>query len=788
MMSENLEHFQERKIMYQKNLAWFEENKVSFYQNIKNQEYNFSELVFDAEEIVNIVIGDKKIYPQDAQQFAKEQIANIDNYTKLEYDVSPNSFSYSDRIFGRGYSRKLILQRAISTNIHYFCAELSAKVLDKGLVTAQALTNDTKAKRYINNGAFIICAGLGLGYQIEEIFAEYEFSTLVILETQINFIQHAAHIHDFSKWQEKCRARSGNLVIICTDNNESFKPYLSNGIYNDINYSLFPDSFIFKHLDNSFYNDVITTKEQWSKDFSINKGFIEDEAIMAMNHVINVFRGLKGKQEYSHKILNARPIEYRKLPILVVGNGPSLDSSIEIIREKVKQGYMLMACGTAVGTLLNNDLMPHFYTNTENTFLNYWAMKNSMKQAQKDPRFKDIIFVGLATTGPGLVNLFKRAILIMRTHSAGSTNIVKHCVKSKYKVEVRYIAPNVANTAISTAIALGFRDVYLFGIDLGRRQAQETHAKTSIYQKNKKFMENIFLQKGYIKEDLIRAEFQLRWQTVGKMGGAIKTKANFGGNVTATGILTMAKDTLVSMASHLKKAHHNTYRIFNCSDGANIKNIIPLLPHLVPDLLDSSSEKVLEELEKIYNSYENFDFSDEALDSYKKSLHKNIEVVDADQEDFNVIIDKYSDFDFQGYVEFQKFSEEIIKLCTMMNDRDFEVKKFIRGSVNQNLLYIYKLFTFIEPEKRNEYMAIALEYFQEIVNHYYEYVKIFLQNQLDFLSNHTIQDNENLFSIAQRDFFEHHYHKLCKARGKVEKHYGFVFLEEGIVNYNNISS
>ena len=58
--------------------------------------------------------------------------------------------------------------------------------------------------------------------------------------------------------------------------------------------------------------------------------------------------------------------KYAKLPVFVIGSGPSLDNDIPFIR-KNQDKAIVVACGTAIDTLYHAGIKPDFYACTERT-------------------------------------------------------------------------------------------------------------------------------------------------------------------------------------------------------------------------------------------------------------------------------------------------------------------------------------------------------------------------------------------------------------------------------------
>ena len=778
---------QKAKLLYQKNLAWLEEYQPALYERIIEHEYDSSQLMFNDEgKIINVLENNKNYYSKDADIFAREQSEDTDCFSRIKFSIAPNMSTFPLTYSSRGYAQRSKERQIQAVNLHYFCADLFSKIMDKGLVTFDTMIADEQMVSETKNGAFVICAGIGLGYHIEAFFKKYDFSNLIVIETQIGFIQHCAHTHDFSVWHEKCLKKSGTFTIIYTDKSESVKPYLSDTIYNNINYPLFPYSFIFKHIDSAFYREIIDSKDEWSKSFMVNKGFAEDEYVMQINNFFNCFRSFIEGREQPDKILTKIPVEFRKLPVLVIGNAPSLDKSIDVIKEKAKQGYVIIACGTALGTLLYHDIFPHIFVNAENSFTNYWAIYNSAKEKKDDSRFKKIIFIGLPTTNPGLVSLFQRAIFVMRYYSAGAVDVTTHCLEENINYEFLYLSPTVINTAMAVTIALGFKEIYMLGVDLGKRDAKYSHSEKSLYVRNQEEINEITLENGFKERDILKTSLAKSYATTRKNSKNKKKRGNFGNDVDAIGTFLYTESTLINLMAHLKRAHINSYQVFNCSDGVFIKNMIPLLPHLIPDLPEELHNCAEKEIDEIFDVHKPLNLSEQMIDNYTQMLIKRMEIIDSEQDKFNKLMEKYHHSKVTNYAEFQKFSEEIRVCCLKSTDENREITKILIGSVTQYLLYMYIFFIHIDSDGIDEYMKIACEDFQEAINQFYEYIKIFYQYQLDFLEKKQLgQIDKNFVMPTRRKFTTHHYHELLKVRKKIENSYNFVFPEEQIVEFND---
>jgi hypothetical protein len=113
--------------------------------------------------------------------------------------------------------------------------------------------------------------------------------------------------------------------------------------------------------------------------------------------------------------------------------------------------------------------------------------------------------------------------------------------------------PTVSNCGIAFASALGFKDVYLFGIDLGFPEGEKHHSKLSTYYNIKESAKKSIKM---IKQDFTNAP---------------TVAGNFGGKVI-TNSLYLTSVQQAEMALKINKRMH----CFNTSNGVFIKGADPL--------------------------------------------------------------------------------------------------------------------------------------------------------------------------------------------------------------------
>jgi hypothetical protein len=128
-----------------------------------------------------------------------------------------------------------------------------------------------------------------------------------------------------------------------------------------------------------------------------------------------------------------------------------------------------------------------------------------------------------------------------------------------YKEFARFRSnPTCTNGGADLALRMGFKQVYLFGVDYGFRDESHHHAKASMY-----FDEN--------QDDFTEELAKVVEQTHAASRGGREIDANFGGKVLSTDTFIHSRDALQFSIREFSDA-----RVFNLNDGAEIKGAIPL--------------------------------------------------------------------------------------------------------------------------------------------------------------------------------------------------------------------
>lgn len=234
-------------------------------------------------------------------------------------------------------------------------------------------------------------------------------------------------------------------------------------------------------------------------------------------------------------------------PVFVVGNGPSLDKLIPYIKQ-YKDQVILVTCGTALSAVMAYGIVPDFHAEAEQNRSTYPLIKN-VKNKEK---LKEICLISFTAVHPATLALFKEAYLAFKKGEVATKFIKIFLPESERNdfPELIYAYPTATNLALSFIAEVGFKNVYLFGVDLGQVESEKHHSIKSIY----------FNDDGKELHDFSKSNPH-NYVVPGNFREIVFTKMEF----------NMARQTMDFLIKRFKNLV-----VYNCSDGARIEQAIPL--------------------------------------------------------------------------------------------------------------------------------------------------------------------------------------------------------------------
>ena len=405
--------------------------------------------------------------------------------------------------------------------------------------------------------------GIGLGYQLGYLYEKIRVRNLYILEPNPDLLYASFYTFDWYTLLPYLSENGDHIYFYTGDFDQDRMMRDQIAFYSD-----FP-GFVRTYLP------VLATYEskpilETYRRFVNDVGMLQDQSGFFDDYIF----GLSGALEsVARKVPFLKNLTERSklkdIPCVVVGNGPSLDSSAEFIR-KVQDRAVIIACGTAVTALEGYGIKPHIYVAVE-------RLRNVAESLDnlKDPHFlDDVLLIGTEVLHPDTVAHFRHRVLMLKQNEMFLPLLMtSRTMKRGTLMEAAYINPLVSNMGTSTAVNLGFRNIYLAGIDCGAKDESRSHSSKSYY----------YDEKGQMKKEYSDNILNRFSESV---------PGNFGGEVRSNYLFKSS----VSYMGALFSENRESCRVWNLSDGQGIERerLFDYLEHEESMVLDTTPEKLLD--------------------------------------------------------------------------------------------------------------------------------------------------------------------------------------------------
>ncbi|PKF62899.1 hypothetical protein CW745_05615 [Psychromonas sp. psych-6C06] len=619
------------------NMAVLKKFMPDVYKFYENYTPTRVKLIFDENGHLNLVSNGNLIYDDDPQKLSEQQVS--------EFLKKPRHFTYHvQRDGNRTYEHEITLDKIVDKRVD-----------EIGLSTSAPFSKGDQID-------FIAFMGTGLGHHLQSIFNQVDIRYAFVYEPDVDCFYCTLHSVDIGDMIKSCFAKGGQLTLQIGGNangfvNEIAKIFKRKGYFNASRL------FLYRHYLSDQTNEAFQMVHDLAHRYVSGWGFCEDEIIGISHTLSNI------TESQFPCLVDSAKAKKRDLPVFIIGNGPSLDASIEYLKAH-KGEAIVFSCGTALKTLLNNDITPDIHIEMERPAI---LLDLVLKMGEKE-KLKQIDLICLNTVYPEVLKLFKKAHLVLKPLDAGGA-FVREFISDKF-TEVLYSNPTVSNAAASIAIEMGFEKLVLFGVDYGFRDDQRHHSKESIYYHD-------------------NADLKFNLPT---MKGNLKVPGNFVDEVLTTQIFDASR----MMLEMLLQANPNVTCI-NTSDGAKIElstacriSDLPLHKNI-----NEKSHVVANLLEECFEYQEGL--KNNLNDEFKLLIPK-----------FKVYIKKLQSFT-KGVNTRVELAEAFSKQYAFLNNTEINraktiFQRFINGSLNymqSNIMSNVYLFTEREPQE--QYIKFCLE-------------------------------------------------------------------------------
>lgn len=540
----------------------------------------------------------------------------------------------------------------------------------------------------------LVITGVGLGFHIENIIKQRDIGSLIIYEHKLDRFLTSLYCIDWEAIYRRFDPNKGTsiqLIIVNTDDQHILKGVLWNELIKYCPHFPFATLFYNHLMDETNQKvidhvraDIINYLQQW--------GHYDDE--------INQYNN--ARQNLLHNARAFFPSRFRLNPdisIAVVGAGPSLDGRIEYL-QKYRDRLLIISCGTAIGTMFRYNIKPDFHVELESDYIVYEALSKSTTEEFR----KDIILLASAQVNPRALNLFEHSCIYFKDSTALSELFVNN-----HNDIITNTTPTCTNAGVAIACHLGVKNIFLFGTDFGFIDKSVHHASGSIYYKDKSEISSVL-------SDANDFEIAKTIKTTNVHGEQIDTKPMY-----------FVSQRMVEEC--IKFNHLKNIKVYNCSDGASIKNSqwLPI------DIMDKTLENLNSDLQP----------KSIAREIYKLSVHFDKEVIDKKSDTLIEFIDYVFDI-----LQRKKVKDINLKnVCGsifMMNNlisRHIHEKKgylyyFIRGQI---WLFLSMYFTYAMSARSEEDLAFVVSTCEDWLNEHHRR----LREEMEFVLYHNMSLDED---------------------------------------------
>ncbi len=514
----------ELSLQFKKNMLFFSQNSPRVYEQYKNYQPENQKVFYDTKGYVNLlnIKSQKPVFEENPVNFAKNRVK--------DFIEKPSKFNL-------GY------KHVETWNEKHIHLELTNSLLDE----YNALNiNDNPASMEIMG--FVVMIGCGLGYHITELIKSKNVQNLYIYDGNKDSFYASLYTTD---WEFIIRHIKGKGGVIKLTVGETCFHALSSmrNLAKEIGLFNIATSYVFMHTRSE---DNLLFFNSYRKDFHLNgagMGFFDDEQVSFAHTIANIQAKLPVFFPSSNTSLDLPPV-------ILVGNGPSLDNLEEFIKSN-QEHCLIVSCGSAINSLFKMGIKPDIHIEMERSrTIAIWRSKDI------DPAYlKSIPLLVLNTISPETIALFKEARMAIKPNDLGGILMKQELSKEQY-FELGFCNPTVANCAITYIGNLGFKEIYLAGTDFGMVSPESHHSKHSVHSNITKIFHT---SKNDATADYTYSE------------GQYPRPGNFVDEVFTTNTLDMARSNI---EYYLKS--NSDIICYNPNNGIKIDGAITVKPEDLP--------------------------------------------------------------------------------------------------------------------------------------------------------------------------------------------------------------
>ncbi|MDC8830467.1 motility associated factor glycosyltransferase family protein [Alteromonas gilva] len=323
----------------------------------------------------------------------------------------------------------------------------------------------------------LIMFGIGTGYPVEALCDQKKVEKLFLCEPNRDFFYASLFAIDWEKILVDADNQKHRIYInIGDDGSHLFRDLLAQ--FYSIGPYILASTYFYQSYYNASLNQALAQlREQLQIVISIGEYY--DHARFGIAHTTEtISRGYPLLLSHPAKKLTH---QQKEVPVFIVGNGPSLDGSIEAIKEWQGQA-IVVSCGTALMPLYKNGIVPDFHAEIEQNRSTFdWICRIGDFEY-----LKKINLISCNGIHPDTCDLFNNVYIAFKSGESSTVSALNILEREDYE-ELDFAFPTVSNFAVNIFSKIGFNQLYLMGVDLGFYDRDKHHSVHSgYYRKNGK--------------------------------------------------------------------------------------------------------------------------------------------------------------------------------------------------------------------------------------------------------------------------------------------------------------
>lgn len=445
-----------------------------------NSQYGFDERFLDEKCKLANLNALKKYFPDLYEEFSSytpqrwRPVASSDGTVNVVHINTHSLFSISPKseantsfeLFSRKPNKDGLLLsykgKKLKGYLHYQLVEACESII-KGVNEEQGeLPEHVKS---------LIMFGIGSGYSVEALMSNHDTGMLFICEPNKDFFYASLYAIDWAKIIETFDEGKKRLYLNIGDDGSN----LTNDLlvqFQTVGPYMLANTFFYQTYVNDKLTDAVAQlREQLLVIIAMGDYF--DNANFGIAHTHTAL-----EKNIPFLLANTRkklPQEVLEVPVFVVGNGPSLDGLIDTLKLESDKAIVI-SCGTALQSLYNNGITPDFHAEIETNRSTFdW-----LSRIEDSEYLRNITLLSCNGIHPDTTSLFKRTLLAFKQGEASTVSLTELDKKHPFAL-LEHAYPTVTNFVSDLVTTIGFKQIYLFGTDMGFVSDTYHHSRSSGY-------------------------------------------------------------------------------------------------------------------------------------------------------------------------------------------------------------------------------------------------------------------------------------------------------------------